>query len=190
MESHTILGFVVRRPKEVGPSTATPTTSTVVGPSARPRRRPRKETVAAEAPPKLRGTPKKESSALEGPPKPKGRPRRRENSHAPAVVPRRKTENPSTYPYKRAKTVDMRVFVAENGYTSLNHGMPSSRVLNLGDKQPIRQHIRFVDVTWDLGHQTRTEMRFKDKQCYIRSMFEEITREKMNKTTTRKGKEP
>ncbi|KAJ8532565.1 hypothetical protein K7X08_012488 [Anisodus acutangulus] len=90
-------------------------------PYVRPRGRPGKVPVVHEIPPRSRGRPRKKtkfvatptSNAFAGT-------RRRKSSPAPAVIPRRETEGPSTYPNKRSKTVSMRVFVAESGYTSLN----------------------------------------------------------------------
>ncbi|XP_060188328.1 uncharacterized protein LOC132617354 [Lycium barbarum] len=169
----------------------------------RPRGRPRKDPNVPSAPPRPRGRPRKEPAVAT--PKPRGRPRKEPAvatlkprgspkkvteavaSPAPAVLKRVDYEGLPSYPNKRSKTVGMRVFVAESGYTSLNHGMPTSRVLNFGGKHQTSRPIRSAEVTGDLGHKARQGMRYKGKPCYSRSMLDEIRRDKLNKATSSKG---
>ncbi|MCD7470329.1 hypothetical protein HAX54_010099 [Datura stramonium] len=64
-------------------------------------------------------------------------------------------EKERTTPYKMPKTVGMGVFVAEDGFTTYNHGLPRSRILH----SSARQLIRSAEVTRDLGFKPRTGVR-------------------------------
>ncbi|MCD9643070.1 hypothetical protein HAX54_030190 [Datura stramonium] len=41
-------------------------------------------------------------------------------------------ERKRTTPYKSPRTIEMGVFVVEDGFTTYNHGLPSSRILHSG----------------------------------------------------------
>ncbi|MCD7470671.1 hypothetical protein HAX54_010689 [Datura stramonium] len=164
-----------------------------------PRGKPRNDTsnVVATPTPRPRGRPRKDTnvaSTSNAPLRPRGSPRPAEtttpSSPSPAAVPRKDTSGFSTYPNKRVKMVGMGVFVVESRYTYLNHGMRTSRVLNIGGKQTTKGPIRSGEVTGELGFKSRTGMRWKGQKALTRTMLEHIRMEKMHNSFTSKGKEP
>ncbi|MCD7463133.1 hypothetical protein HAX54_050017 [Datura stramonium] len=89
-------------------------------------------------------------------------------------------------PYKRPKTVGMRVFVAENGFTTYNHGLPSSRILHSGARQPIRS----AEATGDLGFKPRTGVRWKGKTTIRTGQLEEMRLNKRKKSSSAQSRKP
>ncbi|KAH0746212.1 hypothetical protein KY285_007869 [Solanum tuberosum] len=77
-------------------------------------------------------------------------------------------------PTKRSRTVGMADFIAVNGLTTYNLGLPSNRILYTGSEQPINS----VDVTGDLGLKPRTGVRWKGKKAMTSNQLE-VMRDEM-----------
>ncbi|KAH0674538.1 hypothetical protein KY290_025032 [Solanum tuberosum] len=81
-------------------------------------------------------------------------------------------ENP-TIPTKRSRTVGLGVFIAENGLTTYNPGLPSNRILHTSSGQPINS----ANVTRDLGFKPRTGVRWKGKKAMTSNQLEVMRNE-------------
>ncbi|KAF3654662.1 hypothetical protein FXO37_16363 [Capsicum annuum] len=86
--------------------------------------------------------------------------------------------NPHASTGKRPKTVRMGVLIVENGFTTYNLGLPSSRILHTGSAHPIRS----VDIIGDLGYKPKIGVRWKGKKAMIGNQLEVMRDEmRMNK---------
>ncbi|KAM3358207.1 hypothetical protein P3S68_021138 [Capsicum galapagoense] len=86
--------------------------------------------------------------------------------------------NPHTSTGKRPKTVRMGVLIAENGFTTYNPGLPSSRILHTGSAHPIKS----ADITGDLGYKPKIRVRWRVKKSMTGNQFEVMRDEmRMNK---------
>ncbi|MCD7466045.1 hypothetical protein HAX54_002377 [Datura stramonium] len=79
----------------------------------------------------------------------------------------------------------MGVFVAEDGFTTYNHGLPRSRILHSGARQPIRS----AEVTGDLGFKPRTGVRWKGKAAITTGQLEEMRLTKRKKLSSAQSRE-
>ncbi|KAF3651649.1 putative enzymatic polyprotein-like [Capsicum annuum] len=63
--------------------------------------------------------------------------------------------NPHVSTSKRPKTVEIGVLIIENGFTTYNPRLPSSRILHTGSAHPIRS----ADINGDLGYKPKIRVR-------------------------------
>ncbi|XP_060215531.1 uncharacterized protein LOC132642314 [Lycium barbarum] len=110
------------------------------------RGRPRKTSQASNAAPVVANAPDQPAASQSN--VRRGRPRKTSQASSVTVV---DNERRRTTPYKRPRTVGMGIFVAENGFTTYSHGLPSSRII---DAAPTK-HIRSADVTWGPWSQSK-----------------------------------
>ncbi|XP_060215775.1 uncharacterized protein LOC132642740 [Lycium barbarum] len=68
----------------------------------------------------------------------RGRPRKTSQASSVTTV---DNERRRTTPYKRPRTVGMGIFVAENRFTTYNHGLPSSRIIDAAPRKHIRSAV-------------------------------------------------
>ncbi|KAM3360659.1 hypothetical protein P3S68_015513 [Capsicum galapagoense] len=72
----------------------------------------------------------------------------------------------------------MGVLIAENGFTTYNPGLLSSRILHTGSAHPIRS----ADITGDLGYKSKLGVRWRGKKTMTGNQLEVIRDEmRMNK---------
>ncbi|XP_059294644.1 uncharacterized protein LOC132047645 [Lycium ferocissimum] len=110
------------------------------------RGRPRKTSEASSAAPVAANAPDQPAASQSN--VRRGRPRKTSQASSVTAV---DNERGRTTPYKRPRTVGMGIFVAENGFTTYNHGLPSSRII---DAAP-RKHIRSVMFFWGPWSQSK-----------------------------------
>nr|XP_016507435.1 PREDICTED: uncharacterized protein LOC107825112 [Nicotiana tabacum] len=84
----------------------------------------------------------------------------------------------NTKPFKRPKVMGMGVFQAENGFKTLNPGMPSSRIVatlstRIESNGPA-MIIRSADVTGDIGFKPSSGLKWKGKPAITTRRLQEI----------------
>ncbi|KAJ8540490.1 hypothetical protein K7X08_032477 [Anisodus acutangulus] len=70
-------------------------------------------------------------------------------------------------PYKRPRMVRVGILVVDDGFTTLNPGMPSSRVTATGRRAPMRSDV----VTEDIGYTPRQEFKWRGKSIITSIRF-------------------
>ncbi|PHU17306.1 hypothetical protein BC332_13001 [Capsicum chinense] len=82
----------------------------------------------------------------------------------PSTSPVHNPPNPHASTGKRPKTVGMGVLIAENGFTTFNPGLSSSRILHTGSVHSIRS----ANIIGDLDYKSKIRVRFYDAlECCI-----------------------
>ncbi|OIT34486.1 hypothetical protein A4A49_20176 [Nicotiana attenuata] len=77
----------------------------------------------------------------------------------------------SSTPYKRPRLMGMGVFQAENGFTTINLGLPSSRIVSTRSSTKI---TRSADVTGDIGFKPTSGLKWKGKQAITTRRLQEF----------------
>ncbi|KAK4364498.1 hypothetical protein RND71_015856 [Anisodus tanguticus] len=71
-------------------------------------------------------------------------------------------------PYKRSRMVGVGLLVVDDGFTTLNPGMPSRRVIDTGTRAPRRSDV----VTENIGYTPQKGFKWKGKQTITNSRLE------------------
>ncbi|KAM3325304.1 hypothetical protein P3S67_000429 [Capsicum chacoense] len=66
----------------------------------------------------------------------------------------------NTSQYKRPRMTEMGVFQAENGFTTINPGLPSRRIVSTGPKQVMKSAV----LSRDIGFKPSSGLKWKGKQ--------------------------
>ncbi|KAJ8547536.1 hypothetical protein K7X08_011122 [Anisodus acutangulus] len=69
---------------------------------------------------------------------------------------------------KRPRMVGVELLIADDGFTTLNPGMPSRRMVDTSRKAPRRSDV----VTGDIGYTLQREFKWKGKQTITNSRLE------------------
>ncbi|MCD9641721.1 hypothetical protein HAX54_028144 [Datura stramonium] len=77
-------------------------------------------------------------------------------------------------PYKRPRMMRIRLLFADDGFTTLNSGMPSRRVIDIGT----RVSRRYDEVTRDIGYQPRFGVKWKGKSTITSERLQKMRGEK------------
>ncbi|MCD9637827.1 hypothetical protein HAX54_021333 [Datura stramonium] len=163
----------------------------------RGRGRPRQATSTskeAEATARGRGRPRQTTStseAVEAPARGRGRSAKDFSISEAAEVPARgigkqPKDSSATEAAKASSRVGIGVFAAKDGFTTYNYGLPSSRILHYGARQPIRS----AEITGDLGFKPRTGVRWKSKAAITTGQLEEMRLNKRKKLSSVQSREP
>ncbi|KAF3676567.1 hypothetical protein FXO38_04229 [Capsicum annuum] len=84
----------------------------------------------------------------------------------------------NTRPFKRPRMVGIGIYQAEDGFTTLNPGMPSRRVISTGAKVTKRSDI----MTGDIGYIPKQGFKWKGKSVITNRKLERMRAEKVIKT--------
>ncbi|KAG5630057.1 hypothetical protein H5410_001774 [Solanum commersonii] len=88
------------------------------------------------------------------------------------------TSGGQTRPFKRPRMVGVGIYQAEDGFTTLNLGLPSRRVINTGTRVPKRADV----VTGDIGYTPVRGFKWKGKTTITSSNLERMRAEKVIQT--------
>ncbi|KAF3667964.1 hypothetical protein FXO38_07422 [Capsicum annuum] len=80
-----------------------------------------------------------------------------------------------TRPFKRSSMVGIGIYQAEDGFTTLNPGMASRKVIRTGAKGTKRSKV----VTGDIGYTPRQGFKWKGKSAITNSKLEKMRTEKV-----------
>ncbi|KAM3281163.1 hypothetical protein P3S67_028183 [Capsicum chacoense] len=83
-----------------------------------------------------------------------------------------------TRPFKRSRMVGIGIYQDEDGFTTLNPGMPSRKVISTGAKGTKRSEV----VTGDIGYTPRQGFKWKGKSSITNSKLEKMRTEKIIQT--------
>ncbi|KAH0648149.1 hypothetical protein KY285_033397 [Solanum tuberosum] len=88
------------------------------------------------------------------------------------------TNGGQTRPFKRPRMVGVGIYQAEDGFTTLNSGLPSRRVINTGTRVTKRVDV----VTGDIGYTPVRGFKWKGKTTITSSNLERMRAEKVIQT--------
>ncbi|PHT57510.1 hypothetical protein T459_35519 [Capsicum annuum] len=83
-----------------------------------------------------------------------------------------------TRPFKRSRMVGIRIYQAEDGFTTFNPGISSRRVISTGAKGTKRSEV----VTGDISYTPRQGFKWKGKLAITNSKLEKMRIEKVIQT--------
>ncbi|KAG5622257.1 hypothetical protein H5410_007475 [Solanum commersonii] len=83
-----------------------------------------------------------------------------------------------TRPFKRPRMVGVAIYQAENGFTTLNPGLPSRKVINAGTRVTKRADV----ITGDIGYTPVCRFKWKGKTTITSSNLERMRAEKVIQT--------
>uniref|UniRef100_M1CGK9 Uncharacterized protein n=1 Tax=Solanum tuberosum TaxID=4113 RepID=M1CGK9_SOLTU len=88
------------------------------------------------------------------------------------------TSGGQTRPFKRPRMVGVDIYQAENGFTTLNLGLPSRRVINTGTRVTKRANV----VTGDIGYTPVHGFKWKGTTTITSSNLERMRAKKVIQT--------
>ncbi|WMV43484.1 hypothetical protein MTR67_036869 [Solanum verrucosum] len=84
----------------------------------------------------------------------------------------------SSRPFKRSRMVGFGVLIGDDGFTTVNPGMQSRRVVDIGTRVPRRSD----EVTGDIGYQPHFGVKWKGKSAITSNRLQQIRVEKRIQT--------